>query len=122
VISNRQKAEKSGRQAEHYAALYLRLKGYHILEHRFKTRVGEIDLIVRKSDTLAFIEVKRRLALKAAQDSLTYRTRQRITKAAQIYISQSRPAQHLAHRYDAVFIIGRGWGWPSHAIDLWRPQ
>ncbi len=56
----KQIAEARGRRAENVAALYLRLKGYRILARRAKLFCGEIDLIARRSDTLAFIEVKYR--------------------------------------------------------------
>jgi len=127
--ATRQQAEKAGRQAENLTALYLQLKGYRILQRRFKTRAGEIDLIVRKAGTLAFIEVKRRQSLKLAQDSLNSQTQSRIMKAADIYISQNSHAQKLAHRFDAVFIISsgissglKGLGRPYHMKDLWRPK
>ena len=120
--NRRQIAENGGRKAENYAALYLRLKGYKILERRFKTRNGEIDLIARKGGTLVFTEVKKRRTLSQAQDSLTPRNKGRVLKASEIFISRNSFAQKLAHRYDAVFITGRFWGRPVHYIDLWRPH
>ena len=50
----------SGLFAETVAALLLRLKGYAIVARRYKTPVGEIDLVALKGKRLAFIEVKRR--------------------------------------------------------------
>ena len=120
--NKRQIAESVGRKAEHYAALYLRLKGYKILRQRFETRHGEIDIIAQKGGILVFTEVKKRPTLSLAQDSLTPRTKSRIVKASEIFISRHRFAQKLAHRYDAVFITGRFWGKPTHYIDLWRPH
>ncbi len=120
--TRRQIAENAGRKAENYAAFYLRLKGYQILEKRFKTRQGEIDLIARKGGVLVFTEVKKRSTLSLAQDSLTPRNKSRVVKASEIFISQNNFAQKLAHRYDAVFITGRFWGRPVHYIDLWRPH
>ncbi|MBT8472754.1 MAG: YraN family protein [Marinicaulis sp.] len=43
----RETAEKRGRHAEIFAASILMLKGYRILAHRFRTPVGEIDLIAK---------------------------------------------------------------------------
>jgi len=51
----RRQREKLGRRAEILAALYLRLKGYRILETRFKTRQGEIDLIAMRKDLLVMV-------------------------------------------------------------------
>jgi len=72
--TRRQIAENAGRKAENYAAFYLRLKGYQILEKRFKTRQGEIDLIARKGGVLVFTEVKKRtpfLSLAGFGDALS---------------------------------------------------
>ena len=57
---SREKAEKHGHVAEFVALMYLRLKGYRLLAQRFKTPQGEVDLIMRRRDVTAFIEVKAR--------------------------------------------------------------
>lgn len=49
-----------GHAAERIAVLSLRLKGYRILARRFKTKVGEVDIIARRGCCIAFIEVKQR--------------------------------------------------------------
>ncbi len=56
----RVKAYRSGHAAETIAALMLRLKGHRIVARRYKTPVGEIDLVALKGKRLAFVEVKRR--------------------------------------------------------------
>ena len=56
----RRKAERRGRRAELIAAWYLRLKLYRVLARRYRTPVGEIDLIVRRGRTIVFVEVKHR--------------------------------------------------------------
>lgn len=60
---SRQQAERHGRWAESAAALYLRCKGYQILARRARTRLGEIDIVARRGDTLIFVEVKMRRTL-----------------------------------------------------------
>ena len=54
----REEAERRGRRGESWAAWWLRLHGWHILARRVKTPRGEIDLIVRRGRTVAFVEVK----------------------------------------------------------------
>lgn len=51
-------AEKSGRDGEARAALWLRAKGWRILAKRVRTPAGEIDLIAKRGSIVAFIEVK----------------------------------------------------------------
>ena len=62
----RQKAECAGRWAELVALWALRCKGYRLLAHRYKSHAGEIDLIMRKGEVTAFIEVKARATRDAA--------------------------------------------------------
>ena len=51
----RQRAVRHGRAGETIAALFLRLKGYRILETRLRTPVGEFDLIASKGRVIAFV-------------------------------------------------------------------
>ena len=55
-------AFRTGLSAENRAAAFLMAKGYRILAKRFRTPYGEIDLVARKRNLLAFIEVKARPA------------------------------------------------------------
>ncbi|MFM6931228.1 MAG: YraN family protein [Novosphingobium sp.] len=54
----REEAERRGRRGETLAAWYLRIKGWRVLAQRVKTHRGEIDLIARRGNLVAFIEVK----------------------------------------------------------------
>jgi putative endonuclease len=59
-MSDRRRAEKAGRVGETAAAWWLRLKGWRILARRVRTPAGEVDLIARRGNLIAFVEVKRR--------------------------------------------------------------
>ena len=114
----RQTYEKAGRRAEGLAAIFLQLKGYRILERRYKCRTGEIDLIASKKNTLAIVEVKQRRSRADAEDSLTPYGMNRIAAAADVYVSKTPMSQNLAVRFDAIFIVGR---WRIiHLQDAWR--
>lgn len=115
---NRQAHERAGRRAETLAALYLRLKGYRILERRFRCKDGEIDLIARKARTLVIVEVKQRSNARLAEESLTPYLMRRVSRAADSYVARRTNMQSLAIRFDAVFVIGR---WRiQHLKDAWR--
>jgi Holliday junction resolvase-like predicted endonuclease len=60
VSEKRIRAYRHGLFAETIAALLLRTKGHRILARRYKTPVGEIDLVALKGRRLAFVEVKQR--------------------------------------------------------------
>src|ERR1700736_3900815 len=71
-------AFRTGFSAETLAAAYLTAKGYRILAKRFRTPYGEIDIVARRRNLLAFIEVKARASLDDAAYAVTPRKQQRI--------------------------------------------
>ena len=92
-----------GLQAERLAALWLGVKGYKILAKRYKTPVGEIDLIMKRKNILAFIEVKARQTHDQALESLTPKMRRRIEKAALYYCSHNN-VEGRELRFDLVTV------------------
>lgn len=105
----KQAYEKAGRRAENLACLYLRLKGYRILERRFKVREGEVDIIARRGNTIAMVEVKQRASEAAAQISVSAENQARLIDAAEIYINRERSLRDTDFdlRYDFLYVIGR---------------
>jgi putative endonuclease len=83
----RVRAYRSGLLAETIAAFLLRLKGHRIVAQRYKTPVGEIDLVALKGKRLAFIEVKRRKTAEDAAWTLPAKQRRRIVRAAQYWLA-----------------------------------
>lgn len=122
-VEKKRAYEKAGRRAETYAALYLRAKGYKILERRFKTQYGEIDIIARHDDTLVIVEVKQRANRLAAHEAITHTAERRISDATDIYVGDNPEVQSLGIRFDALFFIGPAtklrWD-VEHIIDAWR--
>ncbi|WP_026942934.1 YraN family protein [Hellea balneolensis] len=107
--TQKQAYEKAGRRAENLACFYLRLKGYRILERRFKVRQGEVDIIARKGKVIAMVEVKQRATALAAENSVTFENQSRLMDAAEIYINRQRDFQHVDFdlRFDFLYVIGR---------------
>ena len=107
-----------GQKGEAIAAKYYRQRGYLLLNHNYRTRMGEIDLILYKENTLVFAEVKTRTGLMidrpaAAVDA---RKRRRLILAAQQYLQHS-PYGDAAIRFDVVEVTpAAGKGWQVHCI------
>ena len=113
----RRRAERTGRTAERFAAIFLTLKGFSVLDRRIKTPAGEIDLSARRSRLIVFVEVKARAALDDALFAVTPRTQQRISTAAALYLSRRPALAECAVRYDIIAVSG----WRvRHIADAWR--
>ncbi len=112
----RVRAYRHGLFAESIAALLLRLKGHRILARRYKTPVGEIDLVALKGKRLAFVEVKQRRRFEDAGWALPTRARRRIVRAAQYWLSQSPGFRRSRHR------LRRGAGGALGLAALYRQR
>src|SRR3954449_3837945 len=83
----RQVAFRLGLSAESRAAALLIAKGFRILARRWRSPVGEIDIVARRRRLLVFVEVKAREKLDDAAWSVTPRQRARIVAAAQAWLA-----------------------------------
>lgn len=116
----RRRAEKRGRRAEDLAALWLRLKGYRIIARRFKTPLGEIDIIAQRGRRVSLVEVKARARLTEARMAITPHQRGRIFRAAEFFLQRYPRYATMNLCFDAILVApGR---LPRHLIDAWRPQ
>ncbi len=113
----RQAAEKRGRGAETFAALYLRLKGWRILARRARVPGGEVDIVARRGRTLAFVEVKARGSEESAAFALDrYRLRRVAVAAERLAPRYMRAGDDI--RIDAVFVVpGK---LPRHLANVWQ--
>jgi putative endonuclease len=103
----RRAAYRFGLAAEGMAVLLLTLKGYRVLARRFRTPVGEIDLVVRRGESLVFVEVKARPDLDAAAQALGLRQRTRILRASQAWLAHHPAHARLRLRFDVVLLAPR---------------
>jgi putative endonuclease len=108
----RQRAERHGRYAEWAAILSYLVRFYWPVAIRVRTRVGEIDLVLRRRRMLVFAEVKYRSSLDQAAFALTRRQQQRISRAAEQFLASRPPYAGLVCRFDVVCIAP--WRWPRH--------
>jgi putative endonuclease len=94
----------AGGRAESLAAQYLERQGLRLLERNFRTRRGEIDLVMREGEMLVFVEVRLRTnaAYGGAAASITSRKQARLVAAAQVYLA--RLGREPPCRFDAVLL------------------
>jgi putative endonuclease len=100
-------AFRTGLSAESRAAAYLMAKGYRILAKRFRTPHGEIDLVAKRWNLLAFVEVKARATLDDAALAVTPRQQARIVDAAQAWLVMHPEHADFELRFDAILIAPR---------------
>ncbi|MFL5135632.1 MAG: YraN family protein [Microvirga sp.] len=107
-----------GHRAEWIALLLLMMKGYRPLARRYAASGGEIDLIVVRGDTIAFVEVKARGLMDDALSAITARKRQRFSRAVRTWLTRNDWAQGKTWRADAVFIAPKRW--PQHIVSAFE--
>ncbi len=112
---NRLKAFRRGHVSEYLAALYLLAKGYRIRAIRYRTKLGEIDIIARRGDLVVCVEVKARRDVDGAVFAVTASAQRRIRAASEIWLSRQPDAHRLSLRYDIVAVLP--WRLPKHFAD-----
>ncbi len=100
-------AFRTGISAESRAAAWLMAKGYRILAKRFRTPYGEIDIVARRRNLVAFVEVKARGSLDDAAYAVTPRQQARIIEAAQAWLMAHPEHAEFDLRFDAMLIVPR---------------
>jgi putative endonuclease len=100
-------AFRTGLSAEGRAAAFLMAKGYRILAKRFRTPHGEIDIVARRRNLVAFVEVKARASLDEAAFAVTPRQQARIINAAQAWLVAHPEHAEFELRFDAILIAPR---------------
>ncbi len=99
-------SKDKGDLGEQAAVEYLIKNGYSILQRNFRTRYGEIDIIGRDEDYIAFIEVKTRKNNEFGLpcEAVTKNKQNKIIRMAMMYISQKR-LYGLNFRFDVIETI-----------------
>lgn len=96
-----------GKLVEQLVQLYLRLKGHRILESRYKTKLGEIDLITLDGqEVLVAVEIKYRRLHQEALASVSLQQMRRINQAIKFFLSKNPKYHTYTVRFDVV-AVGR---------------
>jgi putative endonuclease len=121
---NKKKTYQKGLLAEFAALILLKLKGYKILARRYKTFLGEIDIIAQKKNCLIAIEVKLRKSINIQNGFLidevvTKNQRERIKRTINSFIkSNYKKYSNQNVRFDLVVISP--YKLPHHFINFWE--
>lgn len=118
--ASRRHAEVKGRWAERVAAWSCRLRGFRVLAERYRTPVGEIDLVMRRGQLLVFVEVKARAVFEEALYALRPPQRERLARAAELFLRDHPIHGACMMRFDLIAISP--WRLPLHIRDAWRPD
>jgi len=100
----RQAAFRVGISAESRAAAFLIAKGFRILARRWRSPLGEIDIVARRRHLLVFAEVKARASLDEAAEAVSDRQRRRIAAAAEIWLAANPDETIRDIRFDAILV------------------
>ena len=96
--------KSNGDAAERIAERYLGVNGLVCIERNFRSRFGEIDLIMKHGECLVFVEVRLRKnnQFGGAGASIGHNKQQRIIAAAQHYLRSMRAPPQC--RFDALLM------------------
>jgi len=111
-----------GRTGEALAAAYLQARGWTVLDRNYRFGHKEIDLVVRRGRTVAFVEVKSRASSRFGDPilAITRAKRREIHRVATVWIARHG---HVGdeYRFDAVTVVwNAGQTVISHVEDAWR--
>jgi putative endonuclease len=103
----RQIAFRLGLSAESRAAAFLVAKGYRIVARRWRSVLGEVDIVARRRRLLAFVEVKARATLDEAAEAVSLHQRRRIIGAAQAWLASHPDDVACDIRFDVMLVAPR---------------
>ena len=116
------RAHRLGRWAEFLCVARLVLSGWRILDRGAKlargSGVGEIDIVARRGNLIAVIEVKARPTLDEAAAAISTRQRDRLIRAAAAYIARRPALARCTLRFDAMLVAPGTL--PRRIKDAWR--
>ena len=116
AFAKRLKAYRRGHSAEWLAAAALMAKGFRIVARRYRTKLGEIDLIARRGDLVLIVEVKARKSLIEAMEALARESERRIEGCADLWLARQPDFGKLSVRFDMVAVLP--WRWPVHVENV----
>jgi putative endonuclease len=114
-----------GIDGEQRALAFLRKQGYAILETNYRSKSGEIDIIARKKDLIAFVEVKTRLSARYGypEEAVNRRKARRIIRTAQHYLASKRLVDKTDISFDVLAVLKKSGGFAiEHFKNVLREE
>ena len=95
-----------GLEGERVAARWLRARGWRILAHRFRIGHRDIDLVVERDRTVAFVEVKARRGSRFGDpvQAVDWRKQRELARSAAVWVER-RGEAGLAYRFDVIGVL-----------------
>ncbi len=124
IKSNKIKSYQFGIIAELIAIIFLKLKGYKILARRYKTFVGEIDIVACKGKSLIAVEVKARKNITIQNgflvDEVVSKNQRERIKRAIIFFVKSNYKKYFNHNIRFDLVVVSPYKLPCHFINFWE--
>ena len=98
-----------GELGERIAERWLKRSGWRVLQRRFRSGRRDIDLVVEREGTVAFVEVKARRGEQFGQpvEAVNWRKQKELSKSAQVWIDRHGRPQD-SYRFDVVGVLMSG--------------
>jgi putative endonuclease len=112
--------QELGKSGEDLGVEALEREGYAVLDRRYRTRHGEIDIVARDGETMVFVEVRRRSTSDrgSAAESVTVAKQRRVIRMATDYLARAGLWEKCAVRFDVLAIDDQPSGLPR--ISLYK--
>lgn len=96
-----------GKIGEQKAKDYLIKKGYELIDQNFRSPMGEIDLVVKKDQTLVFVEVKLKTGDKfgTPEEMINPGKINQVRRMAELFLLKHREFKNMLYRIDAVCLM-----------------
>jgi putative endonuclease len=108
-------SKNAGELGEERALTFLKANGLILVAANYRTKMGEIDLIMLQDNVLVFVEVKLRSSSRygSAEEQVTHSKQLKIIKTAQYFLLKHKKWQQFPARFDIVAINNQ------HAPPIW---
>ena len=113
-----------GAAGEEVACRLLVEKGYRILDRNYSERIGELDIVCSRDETIVFVEVRSATTryLSSPVVTIDARKQQHIVRTAQAYLMR-RGLNHRETRFDVIGVLmGGGETKTEWLQDAFRPE